>query len=146
MVTAQSPARLSPLGKLHVDAGAIMTEVAGWHIADSYGDVEEEIKTVTESVGVCDISGRSAVRVKSYHLEDVFGDRAPVIGSILRRDDAVIARLTGEELLAIGPRMARRAQEIELEREDRHPERREQNDMAPFPPRRIPYGSSSGRL
>ena len=103
MTTTHSPARLSPLHALHAEAGAAMSDVAGWQVVQSYGDVQSELQAVARSAGVCDISGRSAVRVKSFRLDDVLGDRAPAIGSIVRDGDTVIARLTAEEALAIGP-------------------------------------------
>ena len=103
MAIAHSPARLSPLHALHVELGAVFAEVAGWQVVQSYGDVEGELGAVAASAGVCDISGRSAVRIKSIRLDDVLGDRAPAIGSVLRDGDSFIARLTAEEALTIGP-------------------------------------------
>ncbi len=103
MATMHSPARLSPLHALHVEAGAVMADVAGWQVVQRFADVESELQAVAGSAGVCDISGRSAVRVKSFHLDDMLGDRASAIGSMVRDGDTVIARLTAEEALAIGP-------------------------------------------
>ncbi len=105
MAIAHSPARLSPLHALHVEAGAVMAEVAGWQLVQRYGDVEGELEAVARSAGVCDISGRSAVRIKSFRLDDRPGDRMPAVGSVLSVSDgdSVIARLTAEEALAIGP-------------------------------------------
>ena len=100
--TPETPTRLSPLHALHMEAGAVMTSVAGWQVVQRYGDVEDEGRAVMESVGVCDISGRSAVRVKSFHLDDVLGERSPAVGSIIRDEDSVIVRLTTEEALAFG--------------------------------------------
>ena len=101
--TPETPARLSPLHALHMEAGAVMTSVAGWQVVQRYGGVEDEARAVMESVGVCDISGRSAVRVKSFHLDEVLGERSPAVGSIIRDEGSVIARLTTEEALALGP-------------------------------------------
>jgi dimethylglycine dehydrogenase len=103
MTTPGTPARLSPLHALLMEAGAVMTSVAGWQVVQRYGDVEDEARAVMESVGVCDISGRSALRVKSFHLDDVLGERSPAVGSMIRDDNSVIARLTAEEALAFGP-------------------------------------------
>ncbi|MCZ6539210.1 MAG: hypothetical protein O6922_05235 [Chloroflexi bacterium] len=103
MTIPGTPVRLSPLHALHMEAGAVMTSVAGWQVVQRYGDVEDEARAVMESVGVCDISGRSAVRVKSFHLDDVLGERSPAVGSIIRDDNSVTARLTAEEALAFGP-------------------------------------------
>ena len=103
MTTAHSPARLTPMHSLHLAAGAFMADVAGWQVVQRYGDAESELQAVAESAGVCDISGRSAVRVKSARLDEVLGDKSPAIGSILRDGDSVIARLTAEEALAVGP-------------------------------------------
>ena len=106
MTTTNAPSRHSPLHALHVQAGAVMSDVAGWQVVQRYGDVEDELQAVRESAGVCDISGRSALRVKSSRLDDVLGERSPSIGSVFRDRDSVIARLTTEEALAIGPRAA----------------------------------------
>lgn len=103
MTTTHAPARLSPLHALHVEAAAVMTDVAGWQVVQRYGDIEGELQAVTGSAGVCDISGRSAMRIKSSHLDDVLGERSSAIGSVLRDGDSVFARLTSEEALAIGP-------------------------------------------
>jgi len=103
MTTTNTPSRLSPLHALHLEVGAVMANVEGWQVVQSYGDVEAELLAVTESVGVCDISGRSAVRIKSFRLDDVLGERSPTIGSVHRDGDTMIVRLTTEEALAIGP-------------------------------------------
>ena len=106
MATEHSPARLSPLHALHMEPGAVFAEEAGWQVVQSYGDIEGELGAVAASAGVCDVSGQSAVRIKSIRLDDVLGDRAPAIGSVHRDGDSVIARLTAEEALAVGPRSA----------------------------------------
>ncbi len=103
MTTTHAPTRLSPLHALHVEAAAVMTDVVGWQVVQRYGEVEEELQAVTGSAGVCDITGRSAVRIKSSHLDDVPGLRSSAIGSVLRDGYSVFARLTAEETLAIGP-------------------------------------------
>ena len=108
MTTTHTPSRLSPLHALHLQAGAVMAEVEGWQIVQSYGDAEGELQAVTESAGVCDISGRSVVSIKSFGLDDVLGVRAPVIGSVFMDHDSVIARLTAEEALAKRNRPRRR--------------------------------------
>jgi heterotetrameric sarcosine oxidase gamma subunit len=99
----KTPARLSPVHTLHVQSGAVMTDVAGWQVVERYGDVEGEVRAVMASAGMCDISGRSAMRIKSFHLDGVLGSRSPAIGSTIKDDDTVIARLTTEEALALGP-------------------------------------------
>ncbi|MCH7984244.1 MAG: hypothetical protein IIC28_09775 [Chloroflexi bacterium] len=106
MTTTNTPSRLSPLHALHLQVGAVMADVEGWQVVQSYGDFEGELRAVMESVGVCDISGRSAVRIKSFGLDDVLGARSLTIGSVSRERDSVIARLTFEEALAIGPMSA----------------------------------------
>jgi len=56
------------------------------------------------SAGVCDMTGRTAVRVKSLDLDTVLGSaRVPEIGSIVWDGDLVNARLTAEEVLVVGP-------------------------------------------
>ncbi len=103
MANAHSPARLSPLHALHVAAGAVFTEVASWQIVGSYGDAEGESRAAAASAGVCDISGRSAVRIKGTRLGDARAGNVPAVGSVQQDDDLLIARLTAEEALAIGP-------------------------------------------
>ncbi len=103
MTTANTPSRLSPLHALHLRAGAVMTDVAGWQVVQRYGNVEDELHAALESAGVCDISGRSVVNIKSFGLDDVLGERSPAIGTVFRDRCSVIARLTAEEALAIGP-------------------------------------------
>ncbi|HIN14311.1 MAG TPA: hypothetical protein EYM69_01565 [Dehalococcoidia bacterium] len=103
MTTSEKPSRLGALHALHVQSGANMIDVAGWQVVHGYADSEEESEAVTRSAGVCDISGRSVVNIKSVRLDDVLGERSPTIGSVHRDGDSLIARLTTEEALAIGP-------------------------------------------
>jgi len=89
---------------LHVQHGAVFAEVAGWQMVERYGGDEDEIRTVTDSAGVCDMTGRTAVRVKSLDMNTVLGSsRMAEIGSVVRDGDLVIARLTAEEVLVLGP-------------------------------------------
>ena len=104
MTTSTSISRLSPLHSLHVQHGAVFTEVSGWQMVEGYGAVEDEIRAVSESAGVCDMTGRTSVRVKSLDLDAVLGSsRVAEVGSVVRDDDLVIARLTAEEVLVLGP-------------------------------------------
>ena len=104
MTTTESISRLSPLHSLHGLLGADFTDVAGWQMVERYGDIEVEVRAVTESAGVCDMTGRTAVRVKSLDLDAVLGSaRVPKIGSVVPDGDLVIARLTAEEVLVLGP-------------------------------------------
>ncbi len=104
MTTTGSISRLSPLHSVHGQLGADFTEVAGWQLVEGYGSVEDEFAAVTESAGVCDMTGRMAVRVKSLDLDAVVGSsRVPEVGSVARDGDLVIARLTAEEVLVLGP-------------------------------------------
>ena len=104
MTTSTSISRLSPLHSLHVQHGAVFTEVSGWQMVERYGAVEDEIRAVSESAGVCDMTGRTAVRVKSLDLDTVLGSsRVAEVGSVARDGDFVIARLTEEEVLILGP-------------------------------------------
>ena len=99
MTTSTSISRLSPLHSLHVQHGAVFTEVSGWQMVEGYGAVEDEIRAVSESAGVCDMTGRTSVRVKSLDLDAVLGSsRVAEVGSVVRDDDLVIARLAAEEL------------------------------------------------
>jgi len=106
MTATKVPMRLSPLHALHLETGAVMSDVAGWQVVQRYGDVEGELSAVMESAGVCDISGRTAVRIKSSQLDDVLGERSPAVGMIIKNGDSVIARLTREEALVFGPSSA----------------------------------------
>ena len=73
-------------------------------MVERYDGVEDEIQVVAGSAGVCDMTGRTAVRVKSLDLDTVLGSaRVPEIGSIVRDGDLVNARLTAEEVLVLGP-------------------------------------------
>ena len=104
MTTTGSIARLSPLHSIQVGLGAVFTEVSGWQMVERYDGVEDEIQVVAGSAGVCDMTGRTAVRVKSLDLDTVLGSaRVPEIGSIVRDGDLVNARLTAEEVLVLGP-------------------------------------------
>jgi heterotetrameric sarcosine oxidase gamma subunit len=86
-----------------MNAEAIMADVAGWQMVQRYTDTEDELQAAMRSAGICDITGRSIVRVKSFELDRVLGRESPKIGSIGGDDDFLIARLTAEEVLAIGP-------------------------------------------
>ena len=73
-------------------------------MVERYDGVEDEMQGVGGSAGVCDMTGRTAVRVKSLDLDTVLGSaRVPEIGSIVRDGDLVNARLTAEEVLVVGP-------------------------------------------
>lgn len=102
-MTVHAPARLTPLHAHHLRAGAVMADVAGWKIVQHYGDADAELGAAAKSAGVCDISGRTTVRIKSFELDGVLGARSPEIGSLLSESDTVLARLTADEMLAIGP-------------------------------------------
>jgi heterotetrameric sarcosine oxidase gamma subunit len=92
------------LHSIQVGLGAVFTEVSGWQMVERYDGVEDEIQVVAGSAGVCDMTGRTAVRVKSLDLDTVLGSaRVPEIGSIVRDGDLVNARLTAEEVLVLGP-------------------------------------------
>jgi dimethylglycine dehydrogenase len=92
------------LHSIQVGLGAVFTEVYGWQMVERYDGVEDEIQVVGGSAGVCDMTGRTAVRVKSLDLDTVLGSaRVPEIGSIVRDGDLVNARLTAEEVLVVGP-------------------------------------------
>jgi hypothetical protein len=85
-----------------VTADAVFIGVGGWQMVQKYGDVDEELRIVGASVGVCDITGRSMARVKSFDLESVLGEMTIEVGSVVRDGERVIARLTSEEALVIG--------------------------------------------
>ena len=104
MTTAEYITRLSPLHSVHEQLGAVFTEAFGWQVVERYGSIEDELAGVTDSASVCDMTGRTAVRVKSLDLDAVIGSsRVPAIGSIARDGELVIARLTQEEVLVLGP-------------------------------------------
>ena len=104
MTTTGTIARLSPLHSIQVGLGAVFTAVYGWQMVERYDGVEDEMQVVGGSAGVCDMTGRTAVRVKSLDLDTVLGSaRVPEIGSIVRDGDLVNARLTAEEVLVVGP-------------------------------------------
>ena len=104
MTTAEHITRLSPLHSVHGQLGAVFTEVAGWQMVERYGSIEDELTGVTDSAGVCDMTGQMAVRVKSLDLDAVVGSsRVAEIGSIAHDGDLVIASLTAEEVLVLGP-------------------------------------------
>ena len=89
-----------------MDLGAVVADAAGWQLVQHYGSVEDEVRAVEESSGICDISGRSAARVKAFDIDRVFGTLTPEIGSVAEDGDRIIARLTDEEALVLGPPMA----------------------------------------
>lgn len=91
-----------------MDLGAVVADAAGWQLVQHYGSVEDEVRAVGESAGICDITGRSAARVKSFDIDGVLGTLAPEIGSVVEDGDRIIARLTAEEALMIGPPTANR--------------------------------------
>ena len=103
-MTAESISRLTPLHSVHGQLGAVFTETFGWQMVERYGLVEDELAAVTDSAGVCDMTGRTSVRVKSLDLDAVLGSsKVADIGSVARDGDLVIARLTDEEVLVLGP-------------------------------------------
>ena len=104
MTTTGTIARLSPLHSIQVGLGAVFTEVSGWQMVERYDGVEDEIQVVAGSAGVCDMTGRTAVRVKSLGLDAVLGSsKVAEIGSVVRDGDLVIGRLTAEEVLVLAP-------------------------------------------
>ena len=104
MTATISISRLSPLHSLHEQSGAVFIEVAGWQMVERYNTVDDEVRTLTGSAGVCDMTGRTAVRVKSLGLDAVLGSsKVAEIGSVVRDGDLVIGRLTAEEVLVLAP-------------------------------------------
>ena len=94
---AQSPARLTPLHHTHISLGAQMSDLDGWQLPASYGAAEQEAAAIRETAGICDVTGKAILRVKSKHLQ---GD-APV-GRLTLNDGLTFVKLTADELLVIG--------------------------------------------
>ncbi|NQW15933.1 MAG: hypothetical protein HQ478_00435 [Chloroflexi bacterium] len=97
MISGHSPARLSPLHHAHISLDAQIGDIDGWQMPVSYGDPDREELAIRDAVGICDITGRTVLRVKSSRLEG-----APAVGNVALSDGATMARLTDEQMLVIG--------------------------------------------
>lgn len=90
---------------LHLAAGAVMVEEAGWSRPARYADPEAERARLHESVGVCDISPLLKVSVQGDGLETALPELEGVAaGRLVRRTGgAVAARLAPDEAVVITP-------------------------------------------
>lgn len=54
-----------------------MSERDGWIMPDSYGSTEDEVRAVTSSVGVCDLSSRGKVDIKGKEIDGLLATVFP---------------------------------------------------------------------
>ena len=90
---------------LHLAAGAVMVEEAGWSRPARYADVDVERARLRESVGVCDVSPLVKLSVQGDGLETALPELGGVsAGRLVRRTGgAVAARLAPDEAVVIAP-------------------------------------------
>ena len=100
-----APKRLTAMHHLHLAAGAVMVEEAGWSRPARYADPEAERARLRESVGVCDVSPLLKVSVQGDGLETALPELEGVAaGRLVRRTGgAVAARLAPDEAVVIAP-------------------------------------------
>ena len=100
-----APKRLTAMHHLHLAAGAVMVEEAGWSRPARYADPEAERARLRESVGVCDVSPLLKVSVQGDGLETALPELEGVAaGRLVRRTGgAVAARLAADEAVVIAP-------------------------------------------
>ena len=100
-----APKRLTAMHHLHLAAGAVMVEEAGWSRPARYTDPEAERARLRESVGVCDVSPLLKVSVQGDGLETALPELEGVAAGRLvhRTGGAVAARLAPDEAVVIAP-------------------------------------------
>ena len=107
----RQPIALSPLHHQHLALGAEMVLREGWQRPVRYTSVEEELDRVSAGVGICDVSPAGKLAIQGDDVDAVMRAGFPGVGRlgvgqitrIETKGDggAVLARLVGDELLAI---------------------------------------------
>ena len=100
-----TPKRLTAMHHLHLAAGAVTVEEAGWSRPARYADPEEELARLRAKAGVCDVSPLLKVSVQGNGLETALPELDGVdAGRLVRRTGgAVTARLAPDEAVVISP-------------------------------------------
>jgi len=84
------PVRRSPLARVHEGLGAVVDREAGWELVEHYGDEAAEGTTVTDVVGLADVTARGKIDV-----------RGAIDGALSSAGDALTARISGEWALVL---------------------------------------------
>ena len=100
-----TPKRLTAMHHLHIAAGAVMVEEAGWSRPARYADPEAERARLHASVGVCDVSPLLKVSVQGDGLETSLPELEGVAPGRLVRGTGgdIAARLAPDEAVVISP-------------------------------------------
>lgn len=119
---SRTPSCRSPLHATHQTLQAQFEEYAGWQLPGVYKSVAEEVATVQQYVGVCDISAGGVLRIRGTQAHKVLAamfDTAPAsVGDVivvrLEHGQSKIASLTRDEFLILtGPSTYSKRQAIE---------------------------------
>jgi sarcosine oxidase subunit alpha len=86
---ATSPLKYTALHPQHLALGAVMVGDSGWQRPERYGPVEEELKKVRESVGLCDVSPVGKLDLKGKQFTPLFefffsSSTLPQVGRVQR--------------------------------------------------------------
>jgi heterotetrameric sarcosine oxidase gamma subunit len=106
--------KLTAMHHLHLAAGATMVDDAGWLRPARYTDVDDELATLRSSVGICDVSPLAKSSLQGDDLDAAISAAFPDAGAMAVRhvsrqplpgasDSVVLARLTADEAMVIGP-------------------------------------------
>jgi sarcosine oxidase subunit alpha len=68
---------MEALHRRHLKMGAKMIEIEGWTVPGAYTTPEEEVRSVIDSVGICDISHYSKVDVKGSQMDQFLDSNFP---------------------------------------------------------------------
>lgn len=113
-MTTWTPLRRSAMHQHHLALGASMVDQDGWQQPKSYGSVDGELRSLRESVGLCDVSPAAKLILKGRHVGQVvstsFPGAAPLdtgtVTTVVLTDRPEIgvvrlARLADDELIAL---------------------------------------------
>lgn len=101
MPEARKPIKRSPLHHAHHRAGAVLTEICGWVLAEHFGDPREEARAIRERVGVCDRSFLPKFEAQGKDLASALGDATPASGRVVVANWGYACRLGPDQALLV---------------------------------------------
>ena len=98
MVVLWNPQKCSPVHHKMIERGASLVSVSGWHLAEHFGDPDQEAIRVRSNVGLSDLSSLPKWEIKGNELSKwagiIFADDIPEPGCIARTDSGYVSRVS----------------------------------------------------
>ena len=108
MQSARPLVRQTPVHHQLVEGGALLKDVAGWLVAEHFGDAEAEARAVRSGVGLCDLSAAEKWEIKGNelprHLAAVFGPDIPAPGYVVANRKGILCRVSRHHALFLANR------------------------------------------